>query len=162
MPFIPTIEKCYHFLRPHGGGYSKILWKLCVGFVLIPTSVIGLVWFLEDPFHFLAMKFIENEMWFLIAGLVNLTWDQSIGPISWCCLRCVEWVHCLFLFPPCFRKDVVVACKIGSFLCSLDNLLQKNIIVFFLGNQISKWRSFEKGLFLIYFSHFLVTRVKLQ
>ena len=30
------------------------------------------------------------------------------------------------------------------FLCSLDNLLQKNVIVLFFGNQISKWRSFEK------------------
>ena len=28
--------------------------------------------------------------------------------------------------------------KIGSFLCSLDNLLQKNVIVLFFGNQISK------------------------
>ena len=49
------------------------------------------------------------------------------------------------------------------FLCSLDNLLQKNVIVLFFGNQISKWRSFEtKALFLSYFSHFLVTREKLQ
>ena len=30
------------------------------------------------------------------------------------------------------------------FLCSLDNLLQKNVIVLFFRNQISKWRSFEK------------------
>ena len=29
----------------------------------------------------------------------------------------------------CFRENVVVTCKIGSFLCSLDNLLQKNVIV---------------------------------
>ena len=43
-----------------------------------------------------------------------------------------------------FRENVVVTCKIGSFLCSLDNLLQENVIVFFFGNQISKWRSFEK------------------
>ena len=34
--------------------------------------------------------------------------------------------------------------KLG-FLCILDNLLQKNVIVFFFGNQISKRRSFEKG-----------------
>ena len=27
---------------------------------------------------------------------------------------------------PCFRENVVVTCKIGSFLCSLDNLLQEN------------------------------------
>ena len=41
-------------------------------------------------------------------------------------------------------RTVVVTWKIGSFLCSLDNLLQKNVIVFFFGNQIAKWRSFEK------------------
>ena len=63
----------------------------------------------------------------------------------------------LVLVAPCFRKNVVVTCKIGYFLCSLDNLLQKNVIVFFFGNQISKWRSFEKGgicdLLLTFFSH---------
>ena len=50
----------------------------------------------------------------------------------------------LVLVSPCFRETVVVTCKIGSFLCILDNLLQKNVIVFFFENQISKWRSFEK------------------
>ena len=61
----------------------------------------------------------------------------------------------LVLVSPCFRVNVVVTCKIGSFLCSLDNLLQKNVIVFCFENQISKWRLFEKkGLFLTYFSHF--------
>ena len=35
------------------------------------------------------------------------------------------------LVSPCFRENVVVTCKIGSFLCSLDNLLQKNAIVSF-------------------------------
>ena len=64
----------------------------------------------------------------------------------------------LVLVSPCFRENVVVTCKIGSFLCSLDNLLQKNVIVFFFGNQISKWRSFEKRAILTYFSYFLVTR----
>ena len=68
----------------------------------------------------------------------------------------------LVLVSPCFRENVVATCKIGSFLCSLDNLLYKNVIVLFFENQISKWRSFEKGLFLTYFSHFLVTREKLQ
>ena len=69
---------------------------------------------------------------------------------------------------PCFREIVVVTCKIGTFLCSLDNLLQKNVFVsffffFFFGNQISKWRSFEKkGLFLTYFSHFFSHQGKLQ
>ena len=50
----------------------------------------------------------------------------------------------LVLVPPCFRENVVATCQIGSFLYSLDNLLQKNVIVFFFGNQISKWRSFKK------------------
>ena len=69
----------------------------------------------------------------------------------------------LVLVSPCFRENVVATCKIGSFLCSLDNLPQKNVIDLFFGNQISKWRSFEKkGYFLTYFSHFLVTREKLQ
>ena len=59
-------------------------------------------------------------------------------------LKSVEWVHDLFLFPLVFRENVVATCKIGSFLCSLDHLLQKNVIILFFGNQISKWRSFEK------------------
>ena len=66
----------------------------------------------------------------------------------------------LVLVSNCFKENVVATCKIGSFLCSLDNLLQKNVIVAFFGNQISKWRSFEKWLFLTDFSHFLVTSYK--
>ena len=38
----------------------------------------------------------------------------------------------LILVSPCFRENVVVTFKIESFLCGLDNLLQKNVIVFFL------------------------------
>ena len=63
----------------------------------------------------------------------------------------------LVLVSPCFRENVVAKCKIESFLCSLDNLLQKNVIVLFLGNQISKWCSFEKraifDLLFTFFSH---------
>ena len=59
------------------------------------------------------------------------------------------------LVSPCFRENVVVTCKIGSFLCSLDNLLQKNVIVFLFWNQISKWRSFEKSaIFDLLFTSF--------
>ena len=63
------------------------------------------------------------------------------------------------LVSPCFRENVVVTCKIGPFLCSLDNLglLQKNIIVFFFQNG-----AHEKGVFWTYFSIFFVTREKLQ
>ena len=63
----------------------------------------------------------------------------------------------LVLVSPCFRENVVATCKIGSVLCSLDTLLQKNVIVFFFGNQVSKWRSFEKraifDLLFTFFSH---------
>ena len=74
--------------------------------------------------------------------------------------------------PNCFRENVVATCKIGSFLCSLDNLLQINIIVLFLGNQISKWCSFEKkkkkkkktifDLLFTFFSHLQGKVEKLQ
>ena len=58
----------------------------------------------------------------IVESTIQLLWDvRSLANF-------VEWVHCLFLFPPCFRKNVVITCKIGSFLCSLDNLLQKNVI----------------------------------
>ena len=61
----------------------------------------------------------------------------------------------LVLVSPCFRENVVATCKIWSFLCSLDNLLQKNVIVFFFGNQMAKWRSFEKkGIFDLLFTFF--------
>ena len=55
----------------------------------------------------------------------------------------MEWVHGLFLFPFFYG---ICSChmQIGSFLCSLDNLLQKNVNCSLFGNQISKWRSFEK------------------
>ena len=60
----------------------------------------------------------------------------------------------LVLVSPCLRENVVATCKIGSFLCSL---LQKNVNVFFFGNQISKWHSFGKrAIFdplLTFFSH---------
>ena len=62
----------------------------------------------------------------------------------------------LVLVSPCFGENIVVTCKIGSFLCSLDNLLQKNAIVFFFENQISRWHSFEKGvIFDLLFTFFI-------
>ena len=51
--------------------------------------------------------------------------------------------------------------KLCLFLCSLDNILLKNVIFFFEikfqnGAQLKKW------LFLTYFSHFLVTKETTQ
>ena len=68
----------------------------------------------------------------------------------------------LVLVSPCFRENVVATCKIGSFLCSLDNLLQKNVIVLLLEIKFQNGAHLKKGLFWTYFSHFLVTRGKLQ
>ena len=77
-------------------------------------------------------KEVNNEK----AGYYNSTYQKrfkgcGMGP----------W---LVLVSPCFRENVVATCKVLSFLCSLDNLLQKNVIVLIFGNQISKWRSLEK------------------
>ena len=68
----------------------------------------------------------------------------------------------LDLVSPCFGENIVATCKIGSFLCSLDNLLQKNVIVLFLEIKFQNGAHLKKGLFLTYFSHFVVTREKLQ
>ena len=42
----------------------------------------------------------------------------------------------LVLVSPCFRENEVATCKIGPFLCSLDNLLQKkrNCFLFWKSN----------------------------
>ena len=63
----------------------------------------------------------------------------------------------LVLVSPCFRENVVGTCKIGSFLCSLDNLLQKNLIVFFSKIKFQNGFYLKKGLFYLLFI-FLVTR----
>ena len=64
----------------------------------------------------------------------------------------------LVLVSPCFRENVVATYKIGSFLCSLDNLPQKSVIVLFFEIKFQNGAHLKKGLFVIYFSHFLVTR----
>ena len=48
---------------------------------------------------------------------------------------------------PCFRENVVVTCKIGSFMYSLDNLLQKNVIVTFFEIKFQNGTHLKKGLF---------------
>ena len=48
----------------------------------------------------------------------------------------------LVLVSPCFRENVVAICKIVVVVVFF--LGCEKVIVFFSGNQISKWRSFEK------------------
>ena len=62
------------------------------------------------------------------------------------CLKGTPMGQLLVLVCPCFRENVIITCKIVSFLYTLDNVLLKNVIIFFFGNQISKWGSFEKEL----------------
>ena len=66
----------------------------------------------------------------------------------------------LVLFPPCFRENVIVTCKIG-FLCSSDHLLQKTQSFSFFENfnmvlikKKKRKKEKEGELFLAYFSHF--------
>ena len=63
-------------------------------------------------------------------------------------------------FPLFFRQNVNVTYKIVSFLCSLEILT--NLIVFFLEIKFQNGSHLKRGLFLTYFSHFLVTREKIQ
>ena len=74
--------------------------------------------------------------------------SQEIASSATVCLKGCGMGPLLVLVSPCFRENVVLTYKIGSFLCSLDNLLQKNVIVFFFGNRISKWRSSEERAIL--------------
>ena len=78
-----------------------------------------------------TIKFLT--LWLEVKGSRTAHFVKGCGMGPW-----------LVLISPCFRENVFATCKIGCFLCSLDNLVQKNLIVLLFGNQISKWRSFEK------------------
>ena len=102
-------------------------------------------------FHFNSYLFPNGLTWYHIFLIIFSYLSNSFSAHNNVSSKKVRWVFkgCgmgpwLVLVSPCFRENVVATCKIGSFLCSLDNLLQKNVIVFFFGNQVSKWRSFEK------------------
>ena len=73
----------------------------------------------------------------------------------------------LVFVSPCFRKNEIVTCKIGSFFMSLDNLFHKNVIdlFFFFGIQFQNGYHLKKKqtnkkttTILTYFSNVLVTR----
>ena len=53
----------------------------------------------------------------------------------------------LVLVSPCFRETMVVTCKIGSSLCSLDNLLQKNVTDLFLKINFQNGAHLKERLF---------------
>ena len=69
------------------------------------------------------------------------------------------------LVSPCFRENVVVTCKIGSFLHLQFRYFtseKRNCFFFFLEIKFKNGAHLKKGLLLAYFSHFLVTGEKLQ
>ena len=62
----------------------------------------------------------------------------------------------LILVCPCLGENVIVTCKLVSFLRSLDNFVLKNVIVFFLEIKFQNGAHLrKKGYF-----DFLVTREK--
>ena len=50
-------------------------------------------------------------------------------------------------FKSCFSQNVVATSNIGSFLCSLDNLLQKNVIVLLLEIKFQNGAHLKMGYF---------------
>ena len=101
---------------------------------------------------------LPETLTFCLRTLINiLDWEQV------CVLKGCGLGTLFVLVSPCFRGNVVVIYKIRSFLCSLNYLLQKNVIVFFFRKSNFKMALFgKKELFLTFFSHFLVTTEKLQ
>ena len=53
----------------------------------------------------------------------------------------------LVVVSPCFRENVIATCKLGCFMCSLDNLLQENVIFLFLEIKFQNGAHLKKGLF---------------
>ena len=113
----------------------------------------------QKCFHYsIWSKYLSNNVWREVRLLMSALYG-SIEEFKGCGMG--PW---LVLVSPSFMENVAATSKIGSFLCSLDNLLQKNVIVFSFGKLIKFQNSahLKNGLFLTYFSHFLVTREKLQ
>ena len=100
---------------------------------------------------YFSNKWMEFNFWFATCAVIKLQFYINS------CFKGCGMGTLFVLVSPCFRENVDVTCKIGSFLCSLDNLLQKNVVVFFFENHILKWRSFEKRaifeLLFTFFSH---------
>ena len=114
---------------------------------------------LQATFFCLFVCLINNYKEDTLVSCVNIAWvgmQRFYFSFKGCGMG--TW---LVLVSPCFWENVVATSKIGSFLCSLDNLLQKNVFALFFG-YFKMALIWKKRLFLTYFSHFLVTREKLQ
>ena len=125
-PFILVTQRPFNSLSP----------KNC--FIPCHLKIVSFI-VTQRPFHLLSP---QNGLNFATLRFFHtLVKGTQMGPL-------------LVLVFPCFREHINVASKI-VFLCSLANFLLKNVIVFFFGNQIWKWRSFEKSdIFLPTFHNF--------
>ena len=126
------------------------------------------------PISSMSIIFQSVVIWFhCLVSLFHRRNVKFVSPVGSCCMH--KWNSSLFndfkgcgmgpwlaLVSLCFRENGDATCKIGSFLFSLDNSPQKNVIVLFLEIKFQNGAHLKKGLFLTYFSHFLVTREKLQ
>ena len=86
-----------------------------------------------------SVKTIDMNFWWFYIGVLfaDLVTLKGCGMGPW-----------LVLVSPCFRENVIATCKIGSFLCSLDHLLQKNVIVlFFRKSNFKMALIWKKGYF---------------
>ena len=140
----PTEHTQWHHIHFHRG----IKFKL----VAHRLSIVNSSWHSDVSVTAMVILTAEYCLTFFMVFLIGLIIQlKGCGMGPW-----------LVLVSPCFRKNVVATCKIGSFLCSLDNLLQKNVLFSFLKIKFQNGAHLKKRLFLTYFSHFLVTREKLQ
>ena len=105
-------------------------------------------WFRVDPESFKILDPLDPEV------CITCDWVKGCG------------MGTLFvLVSPWFRENVVFTCKIGSFLCSLDNLLQKkrNCFLFFWKSNFKMaliWKkSYFWPIFLIFCHQGKVTKI---
>ena len=64
-----------------------------------------------------------------------------------------KWVHCFFLFP-LVLGEIHVTCKIVAFLCSLENFLLKNVVVWKSHfKMVLIWKRVIFDLLFTYFNH---------
>ena len=166
------MKKNPYFVGSHS--YRMLLWTRCnsLGISRFDCSNSSLICWL---FQFYYARFANN-----LAAQVTLYRQVQVGR-KFCCsdavILIISFGFLFFFFFFCLFEltgvEFATACSCfplfqGKCSChmqtwvslySLDNLLQKNVIVFFFENEISKWRSFEKGdIFDLLFTFFIYQR----
>ena len=90
--------------------------------------------------HWLVLPFTgansSDLKWYFAVTMVTAVGLTGCGMGPW-----------LVLVSPCFRENVVATCKIGSFLCSLDNFLQKKRYSLFWKSNFKMALIWKKGYF---------------